>query len=616
MKRIEKLRTEMLKEIFYNRTRNPERPSVSRLIGRLFPDFQPFKENSDSLIIGNSSFLKRRLFIIGFDKSGDLYKNSGATNRKGLISADEHSLILDFMDKAKASDTDKAFLFCMIDTYGPDISIESARNLQAFFLSRLIEEFLSIPIRTISLITGEGTSGSALALQVADIRGIMEDAFYMPISPEDLAQMAFKDSSRIDDALMVMGAHPKELKRLRIVDRIVRSPIDVGDISLWVENVRQFLLKAIRDLSRSRIKKLIKNREKRVKNYGVMMKKGRIHEFSSYIKRPLRKAFLRPPPDIRIINYSGLTEVSDQYQNFGSKEGSDKFIECKGYTNGADSIKSGCGEAIKFESFIRNYNTCPKCGLSYIMGASGWIECLADKDSFHELYPELTVDQLLDEDRISPYYREYLKKQKGRSPFSESLVVGLGRINGYQVVMCIGEFYFCSGSMGVVFGEKFRRAVDWAIQENLPLVSVCCSGGLRLHEGILSLMQMAKTVESVLRLKRHGLFYISILANPSAGGTIASYASLGDVIIAEPDAYVTVAGPRVMKSKGFEVKQEYLKSDYIYGMRQRLYDAQDYFHEIRGIRELCGRKEMKYAVSKYLELFSIIKSRRKSSRRK
>jgi len=189
-------------------------------------------------------------------------------------------------------------------------------------------------------------------------------------------------------------------------------------------------------------------------------------------------------------------------------------------------------------------------------------------------------------------------------------------VNNHQVVMCISEFYFCSGSMGVVFGEKFRRAVDWAIQENLPLISVCCSGGLRLYEGILSLMQMAKTVESVLRLKRHGLFYISILANPSTGGTIASFASLGDVVIAEPDALVTIAGPRIMKLKGFEVKPEYLRADYIYSNREKIYENMDYFHKIRGIQEICHRKDMKSSITKYLELYEVIRSRRRSIKRR
>jgi acetyl-CoA carboxylase beta subunit len=130
--------------------------------------------------------------------------------------------------------------------------------------------------------------------------------------------------------------------------------------------------------------------------------------------------------------------------------------------------------------------------------------------------------------------------------------------------MGISEFYYCGGSMGVVFGEKFRRAADYAIQENLPFISLCCSGGARLYEGISALMQMVKTIESVNRLKRHGLPYISVLADPATGGAIASYAALGDVIIAEPGALVIFAGPRVMQSRGFEVEERLVRSDYLH----------------------------------------------------
>ena len=187
--------------------------------------------------------------------------------------------------------------------------------------------------------------------------------------------------------------------------------------------------------------------------------------------------------------------------------------------------------------------------------------------------------------------------------FKESLVVGSARIHHFPVVMGISEFYFCGGSMGVVFGEKFRRGVDYAIQENLPFISVCCSGGARLYEGISALMQMVKTTESVDRLKKHGLPYISILADPSTGGAIASYAALGDVTIAEPGALVIFTGPRVMKSRGFDVDDNLVRSQALYNISSSIYDDLDYYHEIRGIQEICERKDMKLALARYLELY-------------
>ena len=246
---------------------------------------------------------------------------------------------------------------------------------------------------------------------------------------------------------------------------------------------------------------------------------------------------------------------------------------------------------------------CPKCGFTYTLGAEGWIDCLTDDGTFYELYRNLTVDQLLDNDSMTDYYKDFLKRQEGRSIFKESLVVGSARIHQFQVVMAISEFYYCGGSMGVVFGEKFRRAVDYAIQENLPFISVCCSGGARLYEGISALMQMVKTIESVDRLKRHGLPYISILADPSTGGAIASYAALGDITIAEPGALVIFTGPRVMESRGFPVDENLVRSQALHKISAKIYDNLDYYHEIRGIQEICERRDMKLALAKYLELY-------------
>ena len=307
-------------------------------------------------------------------------------------------------------------------------------------------------------------------------------------------------------------------------------------------------------------------------------------------------------------------EVGEDYGDIRPKEDATEFVQCGAGRSGKG--QDGCGSLIPLKDFLDNFNVCPKCGHSYILGASGWIDCLADSGSFNELYRNLTVDQLLDEGSITTHYREFLAKQKGRSPFNESLVVGSARIYGIRAVMAISDFYFCGGSMGVVFGEKFRRAADYAIQENLPFVSLCCSGGARLYEGISALMQMVKTTESVNRLKRHGLPYISILTDPSTGGAIASYAALGDIIIAEPGALVIFAGPRVMQSRGFDVDEKLARSASLYHISGKIYEQLDYYHDIRGIQEICERKGMKRCIAKYLELTGRIIRKPKRKKKK
>lgn len=608
-----------LVEIFKKRTRHPFRPRASDIIGKLFPDFKPVNPTGVSLVQGTCHFQNKQLFVIGQQKPKPSDLQSADDLKKlnyGMMTSDDHAQVLKLLNEAKKVDPERAFIFCLIDTYGADISMYSAQRFQAFFISHLIREFLTIPMRTISLVLGEGGSGGALAIQVTDIRGQMEDALYATAPPESMASIVFRDPTRIGDALSILKPGARDLKRLGVIDRIVPAPQDVANCQEMADNIRQFLSKSMKDLSRSRIKKLIRKREMRAKRYGLSKGSGAFYDIKRYVEKPIKKAFHKPPPDIKILNYSSLTEVSDDYGKVEQQETANEFIEC-GAVKGKQKRDRGCGKLIPLKSFLENFHVCPQCGYSYILGAEGWIDCLADRGTFHELYRNLTVDQLLEEEAITDYYRDFLAKQEGRSHFKESLVVGSARIHHFRVVMAISEFYYCGGSMGVVFGEKFRRAVDYAIQENLPFISLCCSGGARLYEGISALMQMVKTIESVNRLKRHGLPYISILADPSTGGAIASYAALGDVIIAEPGALVIFAGPRVMKSRGFEVDERLVRSDYLHAISGEIYNQLDYYHSVRGIQEITQRKDMKLAIAKYLELYTRtnFRPRRKSKKK-
>ena len=594
-----------LVEIFKKRTRHPYRPRASQIIEEIFPDFNYFDTPSKSLVAGVANFMEKDIYVIAQQKPRpEDFKTKGDLEvlNRGMLTSDDHSFILSTLKKAQALDQESTYIFCIIDTYGADISMYSAQRFQAFFISHLIREFLTIPLRTISLILGEGGSGGALAIQVTDIRAQMEDALYATAPPESMASIIFRDPGRIDDALAILKPTARELRGLGVIDRIVPSPEDVTDCEGMSENIKNFLTRAIKDLSRSRIKRLIKKRETRAKQYGIYKKSGPLHDLKRYIEKPWKKAFRKPPPDIKIVNYNSLTEVADHYGDIRPEEEGIEYIEC-GVTSGGKR-RGGCGKLIPLKRFLENYNVCPECGFSYTLDASGWIDCLTDPGSFHELHRNLTVFQLLEEDSITQYYKDFLARQEGRSQFKESLVVGSARIHHFRVVLAVSEFYFCGGSMGVVFGEKFRRAVDYAIQENLPFVSLCCSGGARLYEGISALMQMVKTIESVNRLKRHGLPYISILADPATGGAIASYAALGDIVIAEPKALVIFAGPRVMATRGFEVQEELVRSDSLHQISKDIYKNLNYYHKIRGIQEVCERKDMKYVVAKYLDFSS------------
>ncbi|MBW1850523.1 MAG: acetyl-CoA carboxylase carboxyl transferase subunit alpha/beta [Deltaproteobacteria bacterium] len=599
-------------DIFTKRTRHPFRPRASDIIAKLFPRFEYFDTPGESLLAGTCLFMDKQLMVIAQQKpKPDDLKSSEDLKKLnyGMLTSADHSFLLALLKKARNQTPENTVIFSIIDTYGADISMESARQFQAFFIAHMIQEFLTIPIRTISLVLGEGGSGGALAIQVTDVRGQMDDALYATAPPESMAAIVFRDATRIREALTILKPTAKDLKNLDVIDRIVPSPDNVTDVSEMAKNIRQFLVKAIKDLSRARIKKLVKKRAVRAKKYGVYKGTGTLYDIKRYVEKPIKKVFHKPPPDIKVVSYASALQVGDNYGHIQHGKADEEFIEC-------NASKGGCGKLSPLKAFLDNFNVCPECGHYYTLRASGWIDCLADTGSFHELYRDLTVDQLLEEDNITGYYRDFLAKQEGRSNFKESLVVGTAGLHHFQVVMAIGAFNYCGGSMGVVFGEKFRRLVDFAIQEHLPLISLCCSGGARLYEGISALMQMVKTVESVNRLKKNGLPFISILTDPSTGGAIASYAALGDIIIAEPGALVIFAGPRVMQSRGFEVDEKLIRSDYLHQISGDIYQHLDFFHSIRGIQEICERKNMKQSVAKYLELYNRTTFRPQKNRKK
>ena len=284
-----------LVDIFKKRTRHPFRPRSSDVINRLFSDFMPFGSyRSDSLIAGSCQYADKLLYVVAQQKPKPENLRSDEDLKKlnyGMLTSDDHSVILSVLKDACNQDLNNTFLFSIIDTYGADISMYSAQRFQAFFIAHLIREFLTIPIRTISLILGEGGSGGALAIQVTDIRGQMEDALYATAPPESMASIVFRDPERIEDALAILKPGAKDLKNLGVIDRIVPAPEDVTDAAAMSANIEQFLIKAIKDLSRSKVEKLIKRREIRAKQYGVSKGSGTLYDIKRYIETPIKKAF-------------------------------------------------------------------------------------------------------------------------------------------------------------------------------------------------------------------------------------------------------------------------------------------------------------------------------------
>ena len=205
-----------------------------------------------------------------------------------------------------------------------------------------------------------------------------------------------------------------------------------------------------------------------------------------------------------------------------------------------------CREIVYRKEVDRNNKVCPKCDYHFPISVSERIGLLTDLGTFKEWDADLEPsDPLGFTDTRS--YRDRLKAQQDKTGRKDALVIGEAAINGRKVVLAIFDFGFMGGSMGSVVGEKFCRAAERAQESKTPLILVTTSGGARMQEGILSLMQMAKTSAAVARLGEARVPFVTILADPTFGGVTASIAMLGDVIIAEPKALIGFAGPRVIE---------------------------------------------------------------------
>lgn len=202
-----------------------------------------------------------------------------------------------------------------------------------------------------------------------------------------------------------------------------------------------------------------------------------------------------------------------------------------------------CKKSIYRSDLKKNLGICPHCQYYYPLSARGRLSLIVDKDSFEEMDASLRSCNPLDFDG----YDEKLEKYKEKTQQNEAVLTGKASIMGNDVIIAIMDSGFMMGSMGSVVGEKVTRAIESATAQKLPLIIFTASGGARMQEGIFSLMQMAKTSAALAKHDASGLLFISILTDPTTGGVTASFATLGDIILAEPGALIGFAGPRVIE---------------------------------------------------------------------
>jgi acetyl-CoA carboxylase carboxyl transferase subunit beta len=251
----------------------------------------------------------------------------------------------------------------------------------------------------------------------------------------------------------------------------------------------------------------------------------------------------------------------------------------------------GCGETLPSDAFAASFEVCPQCGQHHKLGAAGWRQLLLDGAALEEWDAHLEpADPLGFVDGKTYPERIASAQRSARAP--EAVEIGRGRIEGRPVAWGAFLFAFMGGSMGSVVGEKIARLFERATSDRLPVVLLQASGGARMQEGILSLMQMAKTVAALERLKDAAVPFLSVLLHPTTGGVAASFALLGDVNLAEPGALVGFAGPRVIESTirqklppGFQ-RSEFLLA---HGMVDRIVSRLEMKREIATLLgHLCG----------------------------
>lgn len=273
-----------------------------------------------------------------------------------------------------------------------------------------------------------------------------------------------------------------------------------------------------------------------------------------------------------------IRKVSNSNSSSKNTKASDmligKWVKCE-----------ACNEILYKEDVKANLSVCPNCGKHFRLSARRRIKQIVDEGTFKELNENMqTLDPL--------NFKGYLDKIKvlqEKTNIKEAIKTGFGKIEGQDVALGVMDGNFMMGSMGSVVGEKVTCLVEEAIKRKLPVILFCASGGARMQEGMISLMQMAKTSSSLAKLDEAGLLYISVLTDPTTGGVTASFASLGDIILAEPDSLIGFAGPRVIEQT----------------MKQKLpegFQKAEFLLEHGFIDKIVERKDMKYTLAQILKM--------------
>lgn len=577
----------------YLLVRKKERPRARDLIPKIFDKFEQYREGfpyEPNIIAGYAELDGQPLFVIGQNWRTVIDRKILST-----ITAKGYLLALEVMGLAEKH---RKPLITLIDTPGGDPLLESAELLQCWKISDCIRTLAGLKVPTVSIIIGEGGSGGALSLQVTDRTYMMENSVYSVISPEGCAQILFKDLNKKNreekqekhrEMANLLKPTPQDMLDFKIIDGIIREP-EKGlhkNQKAGAKNIRYFIKKALDELKNESRSNLLDKRYLKFVSYG-MWKELTIEPRISAPRRLARSALKGIKKLFRREKRASARE-EDLPMEWPLDETHPKLYKC-----------TECGEETLFKKYLKGFKICPKCGSSdrkFYLTAHEWIRLLADRGSFKErdknLVPldPINFSYKTDSGTIKRY-RDDIERDYAKTGAHEALIIGTARLKGQEIVLAVSEYGFRGGSLSSVVGEKFVRAVNYANQLHCPLVSVSMSGGARMQEGILSLMQMAKTNMALTRIT---VPYISILADPTMAGSLSSYVSQGDIHLAEPNAEIGFAGTRVVEG--------YLRTK----IRDKKGHSPEWYHpdfylERGGVNEIVPRDQMRDRIHDYLEL--------------
>jgi acetyl-CoA carboxylase beta subunit len=589
----------------YDLIRHPERIRSSDVIEGVFENISYYKSPDPSLIAAKGTIDRIECIILGQEKrrKGKESKATGMLNSKGF------GFALDMLDEAEKNNIP---VVSFIDTFGGDTSMESELGGQSFLISDCISRFCAIETPTVSYVIGEGGSGGALALQVADKSYMFENALYSVIAPESCSRIIFHKrlaageniEDTVKDALEVLRPGAEHIKEIGMIDGILPEPIAGAhtNYEFTINIIKNSLIEILNEwvqtnkkgkkiVQKKAFNKILKERRKKVLNYGRFYNK-----LDKLAKRITER---RVPENINTVDieredFHTMVLIRAHME----KEGIDdtELFKCeKEWDKDKNIFKvaGGCG-FVSLKKYIDNFYACPKCGKGEYLCIEEQIEKICDSNTFHEMESDLTIKKLDGSRRYNfGAYKKLLEKMDGKTFSKEGLVTGKAKVNGKNIVLVISDIKYIGGSFGAVFGEKFKRAVDYAVKNKYPFISVCSSGGARMNEGPMALAQMAKMNMSLLDLKREGILYLSVITGPTTGGAYASYVTQGDIMIGEKGSLVEFAGPRVVIGAGFDVDSEVVCTDKLY--------------ETKKIQHLVNRKDLKDILSYYVDIFYTIK---------